>query len=139
MTVRTVEVEPAAAVVVIDFAATPLAGVGPVLKPALSNAGEDRIEVVFVDQESVVLKRNVSFDLVKIERRPVVECHDRKGPKRVGAAKPRISARNVAERCWSRHQTMVWLNRMLMLRSPSSISFNRCNISLSSLKLEEAP
>ena len=79
MTVRTVEVKPAPAVVVIDLARTLLAGVGPVLEPTLPHAREDGIEVVFINQKRVVLKRDVSFDLIKVERRTVVEFDDQKG------------------------------------------------------------
>jgi hypothetical protein len=78
MTVGAVEIETAPAVAAIDFASASLARVSPILKPALANAAEDGIEVVFVDQESVVLKRNVSVDLIKIERRSVVERNDHK-------------------------------------------------------------
>jgi hypothetical protein len=37
----------------------------------------------------------------------------RKYANRVAAGKPRIPVRNAADRCWSRHETMVWFSYTL--------------------------
>ena len=56
--------------------------------------------------------------------------HDHKMPESPWRSQPRISARKVAEFCWSRHQTMVWFTRRSRCILPRRITFHTCNISL---------
>src|SRR6202020_3649352 len=50
----------------------------------------------------------------KSSETPLSASTTRKCPKRVAAGKPRIPVRNAADRCWSRHETMVWFSCTLM-------------------------
>src|SRR4029450_7951863 len=52
---RLLPVDPAAAVVGVDLARPPPAGVGAVGQPALPDAAEDLVELVLADQERIVL------------------------------------------------------------------------------------
>ena len=49
------EVDAAAAVVMVDLARPPSSRIGPVREPALSDAAEDGVELVLADEERVVL------------------------------------------------------------------------------------
>lgn len=67
VTIGVFEVESAAAVVAVDLARSPLAGVGPVLNSALANAAEDLIEVVLSDEKGIVLRGDLAVGLVEVE------------------------------------------------------------------------
>ena len=95
MAIGVCEVDAPPAVVVIDLAGAPLAGVGPVLNAALTNPAKDRIKVIFVDQKSIVMGCNIAFDLIEIERRTVVEVNRLKGAE----ARRRGQAENVCQKC----------------------------------------
>ena len=45
----------------------------------LADAREDCIEVIFVDQKSVVLKRNIAFNLLEVQRCAIIQRDDQKG------------------------------------------------------------
>src|SRR5260370_35236241 len=55
MSVRVVEIDPAAAIAMVDLAGAVAAGCGVVLDPRGAGAGERRIEFRLADQEGVVL------------------------------------------------------------------------------------
>jgi len=67
MSVGVFEVHAAATVAAVDFGNAVAARVGPVLEPSFAEAVEDLIEVVFADQEGVVLRGNLAVTLVEIE------------------------------------------------------------------------
>src|SRR5262249_22686306 len=74
--VRILEVHAAAAVVAIDLAGPALHRVGPVLEAALSDAAVHVVEVVFADQERVVLVCDLAVRVVEVERHVVVDVDD---------------------------------------------------------------
>ena len=80
MAVGVLEIDAAAAVVAVDLAGLLLAGVGPVVELAFLQAGEDAVEVLFADQEGVVLPRDLAIDPVEVERDAVVEFDDQERP-----------------------------------------------------------
>src|SRR5437762_7764588 len=85
MAIRVDEVEASSALVVVDLAGTLLEGIGPVLECASADAREDRIEVVLVDQEGVVLGNDAKVARVEeVERGSVVELDDEKVPEGFG-------------------------------------------------------
>src|SRR5690606_14288450 len=57
--VRIVEVEPAASVVAVDLARPRVHRIGPVFETALADPREDLVELVFADEERVVLDRQL--------------------------------------------------------------------------------
>src|SRR5215510_11117438 len=73
VTVGVLEVHAATPVVVVDLAPSGLAGVGPVVEMSGAHAGEDVVELLLADEESVVLRGDVVVALVKIERDVVVD------------------------------------------------------------------
>src|SRR5262249_31186602 len=83
MPVRILEVEPAPAIMMINLALLPLAWVGPVGELARTNSLEDRIEIRLVDQEGVMLARNLAVGVHVVEVRSVVGLdHDERSPPR---------------------------------------------------------
>src|SRR5215510_1886391 len=67
VTVGVFEVEPAAAVVVIDLPPRRLTGIGPVGKLPVADSCEDLVEFCFIDQEGVVLRHDLFLDLHVVE------------------------------------------------------------------------
>ena len=67
MTVGVFKIHAAATVVPVDFTIAMLAGISPILNAPTTNASEDLIELHFVDQERIVLRRDFSFLLVEVE------------------------------------------------------------------------
>ena len=106
VSVRVVEVETAPAVVFVQLAFALLAGVGPVTDLSLPDATEHRVELVVADQEGVVLRCDRCLVVVVVERDTVAERHTSIDPNSV-AVEPRMSTRNFADFCLSRHQTIV--------------------------------
>src|SRR5882672_3451133 len=78
MTIRVLEINPAAAVVAVDFAGAAQTGVGPMRKTLRTDAGERSIEVFFADQERIVLGGDFAFGLVAIERDAVAQFDHQK-------------------------------------------------------------
>jgi hypothetical protein len=62
-----------AAVVGVDPAGAALAGVSPVFEALCADAFEDLVELVFANQECVVLEGNLAIGLVEVERDIVVK------------------------------------------------------------------
>ena len=54
-----------------------------------------------------MLEGNLAVGLRKSSETSLPSATTRNGPKRIGGGRPKISARNVADFCLSRHQTMV--------------------------------
>jgi hypothetical protein len=79
MSVGIVEVDAAAAVVVIDLTRSALARVGPMVEAAFDDPAEDLVELVLSDQERVVLRGNRVIGLVVVEREAVVDVNDEEG------------------------------------------------------------
>src|SRR3546814_6290327 len=73
MALGIVEVEAAAAEIAVDLLRLLLAGIGPVVQAARSDAGKDRIELLVADQKGVVLQRDLPIALVEVERGAIVE------------------------------------------------------------------
>lgn len=84
MAIGVFEVNPAAAVVAVDFPGAVLAGVGRVLQPSLADAAEDLIEVDFTQQEGVVLARDLAVGRVEVEGGAVAELDDQERPEANG-------------------------------------------------------
>jgi hypothetical protein len=63
MTVRIFEIDAPTAVVVVDLALFRLRGVGPIPQTPPTNPRKDLVELLFIDQESVVLGRDFLVDL----------------------------------------------------------------------------
>ena len=62
----------------------------------------------------------------KSSETPLSASTTRKCANRVAAGNPRISVRNAADRCWSRHETMVWFSCTLTsLIVPSALDCER--------------
>jgi hypothetical protein len=110
VTIGVLEVQAAAAVAVIDDAALAPAGIGPVSQALVADAGERRVELLVADQERVVLGRDGPAVSAKSSETPLSAATTRKCPNRVAGGRPRIPLRNAADRCWSRHETMVWFS-----------------------------
>ena len=70
--------------------------VGPVLEPALADAAEDGVEVVFADQERIVLRGDLAVGLVEVERDAVVELDDEERPEPGRCAAGRGSRRETS-------------------------------------------
>lgn len=85
MAVGVLEIDAAAAVVATDFAGAFPVGIGPVLEPSIADAAEDLVEVVFADQEGVVLRRYVAVVIVEVDGNVVVERDDEHRAERRGA------------------------------------------------------
>jgi hypothetical protein len=79
MTVGILEVHPAATIVTVDFVGVLSSWIGPMFDRSFANASKDLIELVFAYEKGVVLRRNFSISLVKIERDTVAELDDAKG------------------------------------------------------------
>ena len=80
MSVRVVEVEPSPMVVGVDFSRVLLEGIGPEVLAARANALENRVEVIFVDEEGVMLGRDGGTVYVqKIEGRAVFQFDHQEG------------------------------------------------------------
>src|SRR5262249_20305296 len=77
---RVLEIHPAAAVVVVDLAGPRPARVGPVPQSPFGDPAEDRVEVVFADQERVMLRDDVSGRFPEIQRNAVVGLDDEERP-----------------------------------------------------------
>src|SRR3546814_13669233 len=80
MALGIVEVEAAAAEIAVDLLRLLLAGIGPVVQAARSDAGKDRIELLVADQKGVVLQRDLPIALVEVERGAIVELDHQDGP-----------------------------------------------------------
>src|SRR3546814_10464932 len=80
MALGIVEVEAAAAEIAVDLLRLLLAGIGPVVQAARSDAGTDRIELLVADQKGVVLQRDLPIALVEVERGAIVELDHQEGP-----------------------------------------------------------
>jgi hypothetical protein len=104
------EVDTPPAVVVVDLARAVAHRVGPVFKPSLADAAENSVKIRLADQEGVVLWADRAFGVAKSRETPLSSSTTSKWPKRVGAGRPSISARNRADIVWSDDQTMVWLS-----------------------------
>src|SRR4026209_1871962 len=85
MAVGVLEIDAAAAVVPADFAGTFPVGIGPVLKASVADAGEDLVELLFADEEGVVLGGNLAVVFVEVDGNVVVERDDEHRPERCGA------------------------------------------------------
>ena len=105
------EVEAPSAIAPVDLASLPAAGVGEVLDSPLGDPGEDLIELLFADEEGVVLRRDVSGPASwKSIETSLSSSTIMNGPKGTAGGRPRISVAKAADRCLSVHQTMVWLS-----------------------------
>src|SRR5207248_404912 len=70
---RLLEVHAAPAVMAIDLAFVALAGIGPVVEPALLDAAEDGVEFLLRDEERVVLLLDLVVGVAEVERHVVCE------------------------------------------------------------------
>ena len=132
MAVRVLKVDPAPAVVMIDFAHFAARRIGPVRQPALANASEDLVKLAFADEEREWIS---SFLSMKSRLTPFIVITTSKGPHLTGAGSPRISARNLAEALLSRAQMIVWLNSTAIPASvPTAPAAGKINIG--SVRLE---
>src|SRR3546814_9110408 len=66
--------------IAVDLLRLLLAGIGPVVQAARSDAGKDRIELLVADQKGVVLQRDLPIALVEVERGAIVELDHQEGP-----------------------------------------------------------
>src|SRR5262245_53471006 len=71
--VEVVPVQAAAAVVTIDLECLLMPRVGPIRQAALTDAREDRVELLLAHQEGIVLDRHRLVAVLEIERHAVVE------------------------------------------------------------------
>lgn len=110
MPVRVLEVDPAPAIVMINFARFAARRIGPVRLPALANASEDLVKLAFADEERKVAGVDLVLPFHEIQTDAIRRRHDLERSKRDGRGQPRISARNLAEALLSRAQMIVWLN-----------------------------
>src|ERR1700730_17641612 len=81
---RILEVDTAPAIVGVDLALFMLVGVGPVGQIASSDATEDLVEVALVDEERVVLRRDVIAPVHEVEADVVIRGHNEERTKRGG-------------------------------------------------------
>jgi hypothetical protein len=73
MTVWVLEVHTPATITLADYARATLAGVRPIVDTALSYAPEDLVELRLTDEKSIVLRGNLVFDLMEIQRDSVTK------------------------------------------------------------------
>src|SRR5215813_6044780 len=73
MTVGIFEVHPTPAVVVVDRAGALLTGIGPVLELSFAQTCEDPVEILFPEQEGIVLSGDLAVGVVEVERDAVGE------------------------------------------------------------------
>src|SRR5215510_13731206 len=107
MTVGISEIETASIVVMVDLAWPRSGGIGPIGKRSCPNPTKNFVELCFVDEESIVLWRNLALGIHEIQVVPLSVVTIRNGPHRFGAGRPKTSARNVADTWLSRAHTMV--------------------------------
>lgn len=77
-----VEIEPATTVACIDLALVLMEGIGPKREPTLTDAGEDRVEIVFGYPKGIMLERDPVAGFEKIETCASAQPHHREWPKR---------------------------------------------------------
>src|SRR5437899_1366458 len=82
VTVGVPEVHATTTVVAVDLPRPAESRVGPVVEPALRDPAEDLVELVFTDEERVVLRRDLAVDVVKVERHAVARLDDAERPER---------------------------------------------------------
>src|SRR5207245_7405353 len=80
VTVGVVEVQAAAAVVVVDRPGPALAGIRPIRQPPVPDAAEDGVELVLTHEERVVLGDDLSAGLCEVQRDGVVGLDHEKMP-----------------------------------------------------------
>jgi len=82
VTIGILEVQAAAAVTVVDDAALPPAGVGPVGHALVADAAEGSVELLVADQERVVLGGDRPAGFGEVERDIVVGRYHEEMPER---------------------------------------------------------
>lgn len=96
----------------VDLARARLLWVAPVLDAPLPEAGDDGTEGGVVDQERVVLTAELDVGLGEVEDPTVGQLHlEEDGPTGIGAGRPKIFAKNVAEDSASTAGMRVWSKR----------------------------
>src|SRR5262245_22521788 len=88
MSVGVLEIEPAAAIIVVDRTRPALAGIRPVLDAALADAREDLIELVLADQERIMLGGDLAIRVVEVERYRVAELDHQERSEPAGWRQP---------------------------------------------------
>jgi hypothetical protein len=73
MPVRILKVHAATAVIVVDLARATPARVSPIVNAALTDPGEDLIELGFSDQEGVMLRHYLVSRLIEVETHSVAQ------------------------------------------------------------------
>ena len=82
MAIGILEIDAAAAVVSVDLAGALLERIGPVRETSCANAPEDAVEVLFVDQESVVMGNDIRIaDVDETQKCTVLELNIQDGAK----------------------------------------------------------
>ena len=99
VTVRVLEVQPAAAVPVVDNPRPGPPGIRPVRQVLAANPGKGSIELLLTHEEGVVL--GVIFSVVSAKSRetPLSASTTRKCANRAGGGRPRIAVKKAADRC----------------------------------------
>jgi hypothetical protein len=121
MTVGVFEVQAAAAVAVVDRPGLGPAWICPIRQVLAADAAKRRIEFLLADEKGVMLGVIVPVVSAKSRETPLSASTTRKCANRVAAGSPRIPVRNAADRCWSRHETMVWFSCTLTSRIVPSV------------------
>jgi len=110
MAVRIGKVYTTPAIVVIDLAGMTAHRISPMVDATFVDSAENGVEICLADQEGIMLRSDWAFGVGEVKRNAVVSFTTSKWPKRVGADRPSISARNKADFAWSDDHTIVWLN-----------------------------
>jgi len=84
MAVRIAEVDPTASVGRVDPTCLLPAGIGPVVDPGLGDPAEDLVELLFGDEERIVLRLDRVVRFVEVERHAVGGRGDQKRSKSHG-------------------------------------------------------